>query len=47
MFYTNLAEKHMLSFSAYMECSTTYAEGVYTYWLPITQEEFLKILREQ
>jgi hypothetical protein len=42
LFYTNLNDKTEIDFQYYTECSTTYGEGVFLMWYPMSLNLFLE-----
>ena len=42
LFYTEFSNKNELSFQYYTECSSTYGEGFFLMWYPITLNLFLE-----
>jgi hypothetical protein len=42
LFYTELNNKNEIRFQYYTECSSTYGEGIYFTWCPMSLELFLE-----
>ena len=42
LFYTGLNNKNELRFQYYTECSSTYGEGIYLHWFPMSLKLFLE-----
>jgi hypothetical protein len=42
LFYTELNNKNELCFQYYTECSSTYGEGIYLDWYPMSLKLFLE-----
>jgi hypothetical protein len=42
LFYTELNNKDEIHFQYYTECSSTYGEGIYLHWHPMTLNLFLE-----
>lgn len=42
LFYTELNNKNEIRFQYYTECSTTYSEGTYFNWCPMSLNLFLE-----
>ena len=42
LFYTELNNKNEIHFQYYTECSSTYCEGIFFRWYPITLNLFLE-----
>ena len=42
LFYTKLNNKNEIYFEYYTECSSTYGEGTFTMWYPISLNIFLE-----
>ena len=43
LFYTEFNNKNELRFQYYTECSSTYGEGIYLDWYPMSLKLFLEI----
>jgi hypothetical protein len=42
LFYTGLNNKNEIRFQYYTECSSTYGEGIFLNWYPMTLDLFLE-----
>jgi hypothetical protein len=42
LFYTELNDKNNISFKIYTECSSTYDDGIFFMWYPISLNMFLE-----
>jgi len=42
LFYTEINNKNELHFKYYTECSSTYGEGIYLNWYPMSLDLFLE-----